>query len=359
MTSISLLSNPPPTLMKIISHSGKSIDRPKHSFAVDDLFVPTLVRIGNTVYSHDSFSFFAPAVRCPVQVCFSAHNNGRIYRLIYDGIDFVAPSLSRRGGMGSAAALDTKRGTRAMQTKITDGCTMDTAMKHQISDVAGTKSSFYLKTRMMPEHPPNTTLFGKYETLHTDTMSDIVVVKRLDALEPGTLEYRVTFGITGMYRFGILEVLSDVVFSGVAELKRIHSKTWADVVPRREYSVDKFNGFVFGPQEDTAMGVSLVDWPRGAIAFPPRVVFKDYENFTKWSIVQRFGLDTNTNVKIPGGEYTYVVKLFFGTMKDVESKIESLRSVRHGAEHVDFVAFCRAEDDVFERMQRAKTSLDY
>ena len=99
------------------------------------------------------------------------------------------------------------------------------------------------------------------------------------------------------------------------------------------YSAVSSTGFVIAKTPDVAMGVSLMEWPRGAIAFPPKIRYKEFENVNRWGIYQQLGSLKNATIKVPGGEYSWRIRFFFGPIWKVQEHINQIQKRVHGNEH--------------------------
>jgi hypothetical protein len=256
------------------------------------------------------------------------HTNGAVNKISFNGTTFAVPSLSPMGGMCTSAAFNVFNGQRAFQKKITERGCEDVVMDDQISDVAADDSSLLVTTKLMSESTPSEKKFGR-TNLNDAFISDVVHSKRISIDSPGVVDYTMLIDIPANYTHGVIEVLSATFFNDIL-IKLIKEKDgWSVMKPGRYRN----GGFVIASSPDVSMGVILTEWPKGAVLFPPKVCYKEFEEVNRWSVLQQIGSPVNDSVKVPGGLYSWGFKMFFGPIWFVQGKINEIKLPAHGNAH--------------------------
>jgi hypothetical protein len=277
------------------------------------------------------------------------HLNGGIFAITFHGTHFAPPTLSTAASMGTSAVFDLHRGERACQRKMSESSRY---FRHdEISDVAADAVSFFVTTKMMSESTPGEKTHG-FMTLNDTFVTDVVHTKRLKNVSPGVVDYYVRLNIPALYRWGVVEVLSSTFFNDIL-IQMIRDDGWS-IMENKTYPA---TGFLIAKTPETAMGVKLLEWPKGAVAFPPQVHYNECAHVNKWSITQQFGSPMNDSIKVPGGEYTWRIRLFFGSIWFVQQKIDKIRVRHHGTDHRALVEIDREKRGIQKR--HVKTMHEY
>jgi hypothetical protein len=283
--------------------------------------------------------FNVPTEFGSADIAFAEHCNGAINSIKFNGANFAAPSMSPIAGMSSSAVFDLKPKQKACQKRLSERGCEDVLIHDEISDVAFDDRSFLVTTKMMSESIPSEKK-GNLMNFNDAFVSDVVHTKKIRNLAPGSCEYIVKLGIPAKYTFGIVEVLSATFFNDIL-IQLIKEKDGWGVLNNGTYSNA---GFVIARDPETAMGIVLTDWPKGAVAFPPKIHYNEFENANRWSVTQQLGSPLNDSVKIPGGEYAWRFEMFFGPIWFCQTKINGISQESHGNSHKILYA-----DDVVKR----------
>ncbi|AGE56229.1 hypothetical protein PBCVNEJV1_219L [Paramecium bursaria Chlorella virus NE-JV-1] len=315
-------------IIRIISDPGQKLKRPKTTIKKQDAFQRRFVQSGNTVYVANLCTFNALTETGMSTIDLAEHVNGAITGIKYNGANFVAPSLSPIGGMNTSAVFDLYENQKAFQKKLTERGCEDVLIKDEISDVAVDDKTLLVTTKLMSANTPSERKNG-IMNLNDAFVSDIVHTKRISNLSPGIVDYKVRLNIPGNYTWGVVEVLSATFFNDLL-IQLIKRRDGWEIMKNASYGNC---GFVIARDPETAMGVMLVDWPRGAVLFPPRVHYKEFEDVNQWSITQQIGSPLNDSVKIPGGEYSWTIRLLFGPIWFCQQQINGTKTRSHGKDH--------------------------
>ena len=319
-------------VIQVITSNGPDIHRPQTTFKTEEVFTPCFIQSGNNIYTCKLFSLMAPAERSPVQIDLARHLNGGVFKITYQGANYVAPSLTPLGCMGSGAVFDLKPGEFTSQRKVVEIGNKDEYVEDEISDISADEGSIMLTTKMISERAPGVYI-NNIPVLNTEYVSDIVMTKKLEIIDEGIVDYFVKVSIPARHSHGVVEVLSTTLMNGVANIRLVKRKGSWEIMNDGDYSVDKSTGFVLAKHEHNSMGVALLDWPRGAVVCPPHFKIKSYENVTRWNITQQFGSDLNTSIGIPGGEYSYRIRFTFGPIWFSQQEINDIKTVPHGNDY--------------------------
>jgi len=331
---INVVDNGKINIIKILTSPGPKLSRPTETFKKQNTFTPRFVQNGNLIYTCNLFSMNIPCDDGMASVDMAEHLNGGIMKIAYKGVDFAAPSLSAIGGMNTSAVFDVQKTESACQRKVCESGCRDVMLPDEISDIAADTRTVLITTKMMSESSPGEPMYehpARLMNLNSEFVSDIVHTKRLHIVAPGILDYYVRVNIPAIYLCGTIEVLSSTFWNDIL-IQLIKTKGAWEVLKDR-YDAASSPGFVIAKTPDVAMGVSLMEWPRGAIAFPPEVRYKEFENVNRWGIYQQLGSSKNSTIKVPGGEYSWRIRFFFGEIWRVQECINNIKPRKHGNDH--------------------------
>ena len=191
-----------------------------------------------------------------------------------------------------------------------------------------------ITTKMMSESTPGEPMREhpvRLMNLNSEFVTDIVHTKKMKIVSSGVFDYYVRVNIPALYSCGTIEVLSSTFWNDIL-IQLIRSNGAWEVLKDR-YSAVTSTGFVIAKTPDVAMGISLMEWPRGAICFPPEIRYKEFENVNRWGIYQQLGSLKNATMKVPGGEYSWRIRFFFGPIWEVQQHINNIKPQKHGNEH--------------------------
>lgn len=331
---INVVNNGKINIIKILTSPGPQLVRPTETFKKQNTFAPRFVQSGNLIYTCNLFSINIPCEDGMASIDMAEHLNGGIMKIIYKGVDFETPSLSAIGGMNTSAVFDIKDNELACQRKVCETGCRDIALPDEITDIAADSRAVLITTKMMSESIPGEPMYEhplRLTNLNTDFVSDIVHTKKLHIVSPGVMDYYVRVNIPAIYSCGTVEVLSSTFRNDI--LIQLIRTDGAWEVLKDQHNAVSSTGFVIAKTPDVAMGVSLMEWPRGAICFPPKIRYKEFKNVNRWGVYQQLGSLKNATIKVPGGEYSWRIRFFFGPIWLVQQHINDIKPRVHGNEH--------------------------
>lgn len=316
------------SVVEILSDPGPKLSRPKGTVKKTNAFQRQYIQNGNVIYTANICTFVCPSSFGDAIFELAEHTNGAVNKIEFKGTTFAAASLSPMGGMCTSAAFNVFKGQRAFQKKITERGCEDVVMNDEISDVAADEHTLLVTTKLMSESAPSEKKFGRMN-MNDSFVSDVVHTKRIGVVSPGVVDYTVCLDIPANYTHGIVEILSATFFNDILIQLIKKSDGWAVMKPGRYQN----GGFVIASSPDTSMGVILTEWPKGAVMFPPKVCYKEFEEVNRWSVLQQIGSPVNDSVKVPGGRYSWKFKMFFGPIWFVQGEINEIKLSAHGKSH--------------------------
>lgn len=330
---INIVKNGKINIIKILTCAGPKLSRPSETYKKQHTFTPRFVQDGNLIYTCNLFTMNVPCEDGFATIDMAEHLNGGIMKLSYKGVYFAVPSLSAIGGMNTSTVLGVQENERACQRKVCESGCRDIALPDEISDIAADSRTVLITTKMMSESTPGEPMYEhprRLMNLNTDFVSDIVHTKKLHIVSPGVMDYYVRVNIPALHSCGTVEVLSSTFWNDL--LIQLIKTNGAWEVLQDRYNAASSTGFVIAKTPDIAMGVSLMEWPRGAICFPPEIRYREFENVNRWGIYQKLGV-SDSSIKIPGGEYSWRIRFFFGPIWKVQEYINRIKPRIHGNEH--------------------------
>jgi hypothetical protein len=331
---INVVINGKVNVIKILTSPGPKLSRPSETFKKQNTFTPRFVQNGNLIYTCNLFTMNIPCEDGFAAIDMAEHLNGGIMKIAYKGADFAVPSLSAIGGMSTSAVFDVQKNESACQRKICESGCRDVMLPDEISDIAADPKTILITTKMMSESAPGEPMYGhpsRLMNMNSEFVSDIPHTKKIKIVDQGIFDYYVRVNIPAIYLCGTIEVLSSTFWNDIL-IQLVKSKGAWEVMKDR-YDAASSPGFVIAKTPDVAMGVSLMEWPRGAIAFPPEIRYKEFENVNRWGIYQQLGSSKNATIKVPGGEYSWRIRFFFGPIWQVQEHINKIKKQAHGNEH--------------------------
>lgn len=287
----------------------------------------------------------------PIEFVLSDHLAGAVYRIVYGGLDFIQPMPIVGGSMQTALSFDIRKGGRNEQYNPTEaGCEKLDSFREKSSSVMralrGNASAVFTQVRPAYFKAPGSMLENKdpagppIPVLNTTLLSEVIHSKRIEFVAPGVVDYHVKLHIPDKHYFSQVEFVAGwVPAAASAQTLMYQNDAWtAAKGPANVNSkgVQRTGGMALATADGSkAMGVALLDWPRGAIASPPYYNFFPSERTMKFNVGQKFGSGENYTHKIPGGPLVWKVRFFFGTLEDVQAAIVDVQASIpiHGKEY--------------------------
>jgi len=285
-----------------------------------------------------------------VMVQLSTHLGGAVYRLTYDGVDFVLPVAIVGASMQTAMSFDIRPqlGMTNEQYNPTEGGTSTDSFtgrsSSKILELRANDNAVY--TRSIPAYfrPPGYLLIDKrtgkrtLPAVNKTVLSEVEFSKRIEFIDDTTLEYTINLNIPKGHYFSQVEALACWVPTAASEQRSVlQNDGWKTPKNKEIFWVKSGKTRTYGIINATASGkhawgVVLTDWPKTVENGPPldspRYTFEgESKTWRKINIVQRLGSRTNFSTPIPEGVYGWTFRFYFGTMQSVRSKLEKLINI--------------------------------
>lgn len=303
---------------------------------VDELFVPTLdltpgVRCqrGGKDQNACVFGLCRLAGRAPggdVTVTLSSHLGGAVYKLTYGGVEFVDPVPIVGASMQTALVFDGKGEYNPTEGGNGELDSFTGKSSTQILEAWAGDRAVSTSARLAYFLRP-----GTGSARHTGIVSDVVLSKRVEFVDVGVLDYTVSLAFPGdKHYFSLVEVLATWVPVDACRQMVVHSGGgWRSFVLDELYWAEgtrqgpASSGLVLGVADGSvAMGVALLEWPRGGQWESPRFSMPDTDpRWRKWSIVQRIGLPSKPSFRIPAQTATWKIRMYFGSVEQVKRAV--------------------------------------
>ena len=279
-----------------------------------------------------------------VTVELSTHLGGAVYKLTYDGVDFVLPVAIVGASLQTAMSFDIRPqlGMSNEQYNPTEGGASTDSFtgrsSSKILELRANNNAVY--TRSIPAYfrPPGYLLIDKrtgkrtLQAVNKTVLSDVELSKRIEFVNETTLEYIVNLNIPEGHYFSQVEVLACWVPTAASESRsELQNEGWKTPKNNEIFWVKSGKTRTYGIIHSTidgkhAWGVVLLDWPKTVENGPdldiPRYRFEgESKTWRKINIVQRLGSNQNFSTPIPGGVYGWKFRFYFGTMIEVRSML--------------------------------------
>jgi hypothetical protein len=277
-----------------------------------------------------------------VTVELSTHLGGAVYKLSYDGVDFVLPVAIVGASMQTAMSFDIRPqlGMANEQYNPTEGGTSTDSFtgrsSSKILELRGNDTTVYTRSTPAYFRPPGYLLTDKrtgkrtLPVLNKTILSKVELSKRIEFINDTTLEYTVNLNIPEGRYFSQIEVLACWVPTAASKQRSVlQNDGWKTPKNNEIFWVKSGKTQTYGIINATAdkkhaWGVVLTDWPKTVENGPaidiPRYRFEGESNtWRKFNIVQRLGSNKNFSTPIPGGMYGWKIRFYFGTMQEVRS----------------------------------------
>jgi hypothetical protein len=352
---LNVFKNGKPNVIHIITTPGPKLKRPAKTIKKSDVFQQRYVQDGNVVYLANLCSMNVPTSSGMASIDLAEHLNSGVFKITYNGVNFAAPTLTTRGTFGTSAAFDLHGGELACQRKLTENGNREVRMEDEISDVAADEKSILITTKLFSEGVPGERGSEGVMCLNDTFVSDIVHTKQIKNVSPGVVDYFVKINVPSKFTYGVVEVLSSTFFNDIIIQLIRTGDTWR-AMENKSYPN---GGFVIAKTPEAAMGVALVEWPCGAVCFPPKVNYHEYSNVNKWNITQQIGSPINDSIKVPGGEYSWRIRFLFGPIWEVQQKINKIKLQKHGDSHKTLFQDDREKRRMSNEFMRKKHEYGY
>ena len=279
-----------------------------------------------------------------VVIQLSTHLGGAVYKMTYDGVDFVLPVAIVGASLQTAMSFDIRPqlGMTNEQYNPTEGGTSTGSFtgrsSSKILDLRASNTAVY--TRSIPAYfrPPGYLLIDKrtgkrtLSAVNKTVLSNVELSKRIEFIDDTTLEYTMNLNIPTGHYFSQVEVLACWVPTAASEQRSVlQNDGWKTPKNNEIFWVKSGKTRTYGVINATAdgkhaWGIVLMDWPKmvenGPPLDTPRYTFEgESKTWRKINIVQRLGSRTNFSTPLPGGNYGWKLRFYFGTIQDVRSML--------------------------------------
>ena len=274
----------------------------------------------------------------------STHIGGAVYRLSYDGVDFVLPVAIVGASLQTAMSFDIRPQlgmSNEMYNPTEGGMSTDSftgKSSSKILELRANDNAVY--TRSIPAYfrPPGYLLVDKrtgkrtLKVANKTVLSNVELSKRIEFIDETTLDYSVSLNIPSGHYFSQVEVLACWVPIASSENRSVlQNDGWKTPKNTEIFWVKSGKTQTYGIINATsdrkrAWGVMLLEYPQSVVNGPsldmPRYTFEsESSTWRKFNIVQRLGSNKNFSMPLPEGMYGWRFRFIFGTMDDVKSKI--------------------------------------
>jgi len=279
-----------------------------------------------------------------VTVQLSTHIGGAVYRLSYDGVDFVLPVAIVGASLQTAMSFDIRPQlgmSNEMYNPTEGGMSTDSftgKSSSKILELRANDNAVY--TRSIPAYfrPPGYLLVDKrtgkrtLKVANRTVLSNVELSKRIEFIDETTLDYSMSLNIPSGHYFSQVEVLACWVPIASSENRSVlQNDGWKTPKNTEIFWVKSGKTRTYGIINATsdrkrAWGVMLLEYPQSVVNGPPldvpRYTFEsESSTWRKFNIVQRLGSNKNFSVPLPEGMYGWRFRFIFGTMDDVKSKM--------------------------------------
>jgi hypothetical protein len=279
-----------------------------------------------------------------VTVELSTHLGGAVYKLSYDGVDFVLPVAIVGASLQTAMSFDIRPqlGMTNEQYNPTEGGMSTDSFtgrsSSKILELRAATNAVYTRSTPAYFRPPGYLLIDKrtgkrtLQVVNKTVLSEVELSKRIEFVNDTTLDYSVNLNIPEGHYFSQVEVLACWVPTAASEQRSVlQNDGWKTPKKKEIFWVSSGKTRTYGIINATAdgkyaWGVVLLDWPKTVENGPPldipRYTFEGESNtWRKINIVQRLGSNKNFSTPIPGGVYGWKFRFYFGTMQDVRTML--------------------------------------
>jgi hypothetical protein len=280
-----------------------------------------------------------------INIMLSDHLAGAIYRVQYDGTDFVVPMPIVGGSFQWSFSFDIRSGHNEQFNPTEAGCgTCDAFAAKSSSKLLevrardGPQAAVYTKVRPAYFREPGTMLVNKVTgkadvpVLNKTLLSDIIFEKRLQVQAPGVVDMLARALVPGdTHHFAIASCSCWVPLDTAGQVWVLLNGSWTRAEKRASgvpiHVKQGAGGLIVGTADGVrAMGVILADFPANSPDFKSptyRVSFNERRAHVLWTLSQRVGIATNVTRYIPGGKWDYRVRMLFGSVQDLKSRMQS------------------------------------
>lgn len=267
----------------------------------------------------------------------STHLAGGVYRVTYKGKEFVNPVAIVGASMQTATVYDEWGSSNPTEGGTGDLDSFTEKSSSRMLELRGNgTTAVYTAVQAANFNQPGKKLKWGKTTGNTTVLSDTLMAKRIEHLGDGVFEYTVgiTIPASGRHWYMLPEVLCCwTPREQAAVMQVLRGGSWHDAPdkPAQLYFADtvgpkfpRHDGFVTATRDGTAaMGVKIMDWPRGRRFEHARYGTPESKpTWRKWSVTQRLGdAKGNDRTPLPAGQYTWKIRLFFGDLRTVQSRV--------------------------------------
>lgn len=258
-------------------------------------------------------------------ITLSDHLAGGVWKATYKGVEFVNPVAIVGASMQTALVYDEKRAYNPTEAGCGRCDSFTGRSSSKLLRMHGSNRAAYTSVQAAYFDPPGSEFKG-YAAKNTTQLSDTAIAKRLEFAGPTECEYSVEVrNPPGRHYFSLLEVLCSWCPRAACAQMYVLQDGWKSAPDSQQlYFANATHGLVMATSSgEAAMGVKLLDWPRGGRWETPRYGTPESSDvWRKWSITQRINPSKDPSFRIPGTPYVWRLRLFFGTLRDVQARIE-------------------------------------
>lgn len=268
----------------------------------------------------------------PVTFTLSTHLAGAVYKVTYAGYEFVNPVAIVGASMQTSVFYDEQGAYNPTEAGLGAIDSFTGRSTSRMLELRGTSKAVYTSVQAAYFNKPDAQLKWGLNPKHTTLLSDTIINKRIEFVDKGTCDYTMNMVVQpDKHSNGLWEVLCVwCPRAACAQMQVRLDGTWKD-------AEDKFNlfwvlrdrasGLVMANTAGTvAMGIKLMQFPKGSYWDSPRYGTPlSNKLWRKWSITQAYNRRKDKAVKIPGGVYEWKMRMFFGTLAEVKTRIATIK----------------------------------
>lgn len=261
-----------------------------------------------------------------VVITLSSHLAGGVFKVTYNGVEFVNPVAIVGASMQTALVYDGKHQYNPTEAGCGNCDSFTGKSSSKLLALRGTERAVYTSVQAAYFNEPGKATAG-IVTANKTVLSDTVISKRIEFVAPGVCEYTVEVrNPANRHWFSLLEVLCCwCPRAACKQMQVLTGGTWTDAPdkPAVLYFVDKTAGLAMSTADgETAMGVRLMSYPTGDRWETPRYgTPHSHRIWRKWSVTQRINAKKDQSYRIAGTPFVWKIRLYFGLMSEVKQMI--------------------------------------
>lgn len=273
----------------------------------------------------------------------STHLAGAVYKLTYRNKEFVNPVAIVGASMQTALVYDGYGEYNPTEAGCGDCDSFTERSSSKLLEFRAGPSAAYTAVQAAYFNQPGKKIKWDKVTGNKTLISDTVISKRIEFVAHGVADYTIGIRVPDdKYWYLMPEVLCVWNPRETSHsLRVLRDGTWESAPDgsKRVYYVGdvgrykRTGGLAIGTKSgDVALGVHLLDYPRGPMWESPRYGTPlDTPTWRKWSITHRLNPKMDKSYRIPGAVYTWKIRMYFGDMDTVTKLVAAAAQAAQNA----------------------------